>query len=263
MKHLNEEDLIEHYYSKGVSSATGQHLESCAECAQAYAALRSDLAKMEFTEPPVRDAAYGKQVWQLIAPSLLAYEARQRGWLRSGPGRALKYAAACALLVVCAFIAGRQWEHRHIPASAANNPAPVRQTQPNAAQPREHVVVVVLSDHLDRSERLLVELKHADADSEELAAPMRDEARNLLAANHVCRQKAEQADDPTLIATLDRLDHLLAELANQPDGFNAATLARLQDEMKADGLLFEVRVLRSRIPDQQADKSARHEGGTI
>jgi hypothetical protein len=263
MKHLNEEDLIEHYYTKGESAVAGQHLESCAECAQAYAALKGDLAKMEFAEPPIRDAAYGKQVWQSIAPSLLAYEARRRGWLRGGPGRALSYAAACALLVVCAFIAGRQWEHRHIPAVAANNPAPARQIEPKAAQPREHVVVVVLGDHLDRSERLLVELKHADADSDELVAPMRDEARNLLAANRVCRQKAEQADDPALASTLDLLDHLLAELANQPDGLNTVTLTRLQDEMKADGLLFEVRVLRSRIPDKQADKSARHQGGTI
>jgi hypothetical protein len=41
------------------------------------------------------------------------------------------------------------------------------------------VVVVVLSDHLDRSERLLVELKHADAENTALASPLRDEARSL------------------------------------------------------------------------------------
>jgi hypothetical protein len=263
MKHLKEEELIEHYYGKGESDAAEGHLKSCAECAETYAALKSDLEEMEFAEPPVRDAAYGERVWQSIAPSLPAYEARKRSWLRSGMGRGLSYAAACALLVVCAFVAGRRWEQRQNQPTAAMNPAPAQPAKQNAAPARERVVVVILSDHLDRSERLLVELKHADADSEEMVAPMRDEARSLLAANRICRQKAAQADDPALAATLARLDHLLAEIANQPGGLNAATLVRLQDEMNADGLLFEVRVLRSRIPDQQAGKSAGQHGGAI
>jgi hypothetical protein len=120
-----------------------------------------------------------------------------------------------------------------------------------------------LSDHLDRSERLLVELKHADTGSEEMVSPLRDEARSLLAANRVCRQNAKKNDDPALAAALARLDHLLVELANQKGGLNAASLARLQDEMNSDSLLFEVRVLRSRIPDQQPVANNRRNGGTI
>ena len=70
-------------------------------------------------------------------------------------------------------------------------------------------------------------------------------------------------DDPELANALDRLDHLLDELANQPGGLNVATLARLQNETNADGLLFEVRVLRSRLPDQQAAAAGHTKGGTI
>jgi len=44
---------------------------------------------------------------------------------------------------------------------------------------------------------------------------------------------------------------------------NAAVLARLQEEMNSDSLLFEVRVLRSRIPDQQPAANNRQNGGTI
>jgi hypothetical protein len=123
--------------------------------------------------------------------------------------------------------------------------------------------VVVLSDHLDRSERLLVELKHADAESIEMASPLRDEARSMLAANRICRQNARQQDDPRLATALDRLDHLLEELANQPGGLNVATLARLQSQANADGLLFEVRVLRSQLPEQQAAATGHTKGGTI
>jgi hypothetical protein len=121
---------------------------------------------------------------------------------------------------------------------------------------------VVLSDHLDRSERLLVELKHADAESPEMVSPLRDEAQSLLAANHICRQNASKDDDPSLAAALDRLDHLLKELASQPGGLNMATLTRLQNETNADGLLFEVRVLRSRLPGPPAE-AGETKGGTI
>ena len=63
---------------------------------------------------------------------------------------------------------------------------------------------------------------------------------------------------------LDRLDHLLEELANQPGGFNVATLARLQNEINADGLLFEVRCCVrgcriNRRPRPARRKGARYE----
>jgi anti-sigma factor RsiW len=137
MKHLSEEEQLEHFYSKG-ESAAGRHLEACAECAAAYAALQRDLAALAALEPPVRDASYGDHVWQSIAPSLLAYEARKKSWWRAGLGRRLSYAAVCALLVMGAFFAGRRWEHRQPPATAGNTPS----------QPAQRVVVVLLSDHL-------------------------------------------------------------------------------------------------------------------
>jgi hypothetical protein len=136
------------------------------------------------------------------------------------------------------------------------------QSQP-AARPAERVVVVVLSDHLDSSERLLVELKHTDAGNAEMRTPLRDEARRLLAANQLCRREAKKADDPALEAALDRLNQIFNELANQPDGLNAAAITRLQDQLNSGSLLFEVRVLRSRALDQKPAARTRLQGGTI
>ena len=257
MKHLTEEELIgEAFGERGGKSeaANEQHLATCAECAQAYAALQNDLAEVAPVEPPARDANYGERVWQSLAPSLAVYRADKRRWLRTGLWKGLSYAAACALLVACAFYAGRQWEQRQPHITVVKSAPP---------EVKQHVVLVVLSDHLDRSERLLVELKHADAGSTEMVSPMRDEARSLLAANRECRQNAKQIDDPALATALEHLDRLLGELANQPEGLNTATILRLQDEMNADGLLFKVRVLRSRIPDQQTTGTNRSKGGTI
>jgi hypothetical protein len=261
MTHLSEEELIAQFYGEGDKATAEGHLERCAECSEAYTALQSDLAEMKFAEPPDRDGFYGKRVWASLSGSLDAYEPRRRTWLGGGLWRGLSYAAACVLLLACTFIGGRLWERKQAQRTAEIHPGQ-KQQQIGPVPQGERVVVVVLSDHLDRSERLLVELKHADAEGTGTASLLPDEAQSLLAANRICRQNASQLDDPELATALRSLDHLLEELANQPGGLNSATLTRLQNETNADRLLFEVRVLRSRLPDRQT--AAGHtKGDTI
>jgi hypothetical protein len=259
MKHLDDDELIEHYYSPDACTGVAEHLASCAECAQAFRALRCDLGEFCAVEPPARDDAYGEQVWRSLRPALASYEKPKRSWRHPTLWKGLSYAAACGLLIACAFVAGRQWERKLSQTAIASHPP--QQAQPAPVPPQQRVVVVVLSDHLERSERLLVQLKHADADSEETISPLRDQARVLLAANRICRQDANKTGDPELAPALDRLDHVLAQLANHPGPLSAAEITRLQDELNASGLLFEVRVLRTRIPVQRT--AARAIGGTI
>jgi hypothetical protein len=260
MRHLTEEEMIEHAYGESYNIvAVERHFASCPRCAESFTNLERDLTGVSRLNAPPRDAHYGERVWASIAPSLPVYAHPQKrsAWysFKTGWGKGLAYAAACGLLMAVAFYAGKQWEHWKQPPVAK-----VEHTNPPAKQP---VVVVVLDDHLDRSERFLVQLKHADVDTSEMAVPMRDEARSLLAANKVCRQKAAQSDDPELNTALDHLDRLLAEAANSPGGLNTQSIAKLQQEMNSDGLLFEVRVLRSRIGHREQDGNNSAKGGTI
>jgi hypothetical protein len=257
MNHLNEEELIEHYYGEAGSPArTARHLLECDVCADAYAVLRQDLAAVKSAPVPARDAQYGDQVWHSIRSSLPVYEKqKKRTWLNisiwKAPRywKALSYATVCAVLVAIAFFSGRQWEHhRPQPQSAAGS------------QPRQPIVLVVLGDHLDRSERLLIKLNHADAS---MGVPVKAEASELLSANRLYRESATRAGDFELTAALDRLERVLVEVVNEPDSSNPAYLARLQKEMNTDGLLFEVRVLRSRIPGQQESRAVRMKGVSI
>lgn len=256
MKHLQEEELVAHFYGEGEEQAA-EHLDACAVCAERYDALRRDLEEIQPIGVPVRAESYGQDLWRRLTPSLPAYRAAGRSWWRvyswPTPWRNLGYAAACLLLLAAAFSAGRLWEHRKPQITAAANSAP---------QVKQRVVLVLMGDHLDRSERLLVELKHADPDSQETLAPLRDEARTLLAANHICQKESEAKSDPQLATALDHLNQLLDEIANRPQGLNAENLARLQQEMNADGLLFEVRVLRSRVQNQnQSQPESQIESG--
>ncbi len=249
MDHLSEEQLIEIYYGHTWGQKDGtqgsQHLDSCSACARAYDGLQADLGDLRPVAVPSRGDAYGQQVWAAIADRLPSAAPSKRVWYRQPFALGLMASAACSLLVVGAFFAGRQWEHRLQPhATAATHPA--------SAAPEKRVLVVLLGDHLERSERLLVQLKHANADDTELAAPLRDEARTLLVANRACRREAQTSDDPALTRALANLDQLLTELANHQGTLDAGAIARLQRQMNQDGLLFEVRVLRARIPDRQA-----------
>ena len=267
MMHLTDEEMIGQVYGESENTAAvEQHLAACRACAQNFAELRRDLGGLDRVQAPARDERYGEQVWASIAPSLPAYGQERPRWWSAGWStnpwltnrwlKGLGYALACALLVSCAFYAGRVWEQKQHPGIAAVKQAP-------APPPKQPIVVVVLDDHLDRSERFLVELKHADMDSAAMVSPMGDEARSLLAANRVARKDAAQENDPDLTTALDHLDRLLAEAANEPGGLNAATIAKLQDEMNADGVLFEVRVLRSRIAHRNGTGSISSKGGTI
>lgn len=239
MNHLSEEQLVEHYYHEGGgSNATAAHLAGCASCAAAYAALGEDLDGIDAIEPEL-DGGYGARVWNQVADDLPRYQ--REPWLSryTGGRRIFVYgAAACVLLVTGAFYAGRLWDR---PDQSAN-PAAV------AVPVQSKVVLVVIGDHLDRSERLLVELKHAGEDAD-LASPMRDEARRLLASNEACRRDATELGDPALAAALGRLEALLADVANHPESPSFAEMNRLRSERDIESLLFEVRVLRSRMPE--------------
>jgi hypothetical protein len=235
MKHLEEAELVEHYYEESANMGESErHLKACPVCAKRYAELCRDLDGVATTTPPARGEDYVEQIWQSIGASLPVYEKAKSSWLRFY--RPLGWAAACVLLVAVAFVAGRRWERKQTSSVAvAVDP-----------QARQRVVIVVLGDHLDRSERLLVQLNHANGnDLPDL--PLRSEARELLASNRLVRQSAMQAGDLNVEGSLDRLERLLMELANEPDKLTEADLNRLRQEMNTDGLLFDIRVLRSRV----------------
>jgi hypothetical protein len=235
MKHLEEEELVAHYYEESANMAESErHLKACLACTRRYTELCRVLEAVVVPTPPARGEKYVEQLWQSIGASLPVFEKPRRQWMRFY--RPLGWAAACVLLVAVAFVAGRRWERKQTSQVAvAVDP-----------QARQRVVIVVLGDHLDRSERLLVQLNHAGA-GDLSALPLRSEAQELLASNRLVRQSAIAAGDRNVEASLDRLERLLMELSNEPGSLTGADLNHLRQEMNTDGLLFDIRVLRSRV----------------
>ena len=244
MNHLTEEQLIEHYYEESPQSTrVVHHLRECNRCAETYAALRNDLDAIAPIMAPAREANHGEKVWQSIRNFVPVYEQKRQGlWQRLGTLKGLSFATSCVLLIAIAFFAGRQWDnYQRAPQiqSAANNGT------------RQPIVLVVLGDHLGRSERFLVALRHGE--SGESTALVKAEAQDLLYANRLYRESAIKSGDPAFAAALDRLERVLVEIANEPDDASPAHLAELQKELNTDGLLFEVRVLRAHVQDEEEE----------
>ena len=253
MKHLTEEELIDHYYSEDSHKAeVAAHLRICTPCARAYEELGKLLANVRAPETPERDSEYGVRVWKSIQGSLEPYPAKQKRKFFYFPQFA--YAAACLLLLLAgAFLTGRMWEHAHTSSTIAANPQ----------QAKERVVLFVLDNHLDRSERLLVQLNHSGAEGETADLPLQAEARQLLTDNRLYRQSVAQSKDPLLNAALDHLERVLLEVANSPDELSSADIARIEQEMNTQGLLFQIRVLRTRVSEQKQNAQAIQKGAVL
>jgi hypothetical protein len=258
MKHLTEEELIDHYYAEDLYKADAEaHLQACSLCAQAYDDLGKLLASARAPQPPVPSADYGAHVWHSIQSQLQPYQPKQKRsylhWPRFSLPQ-LAYAAACILFVAGAFVAGRIWEQTHGKPSIAALPP---------QQSKERVVLFVLDSHLDRSERLLVQLNHAGAEEEKVDLPLQAEARQLLTDNRLYRQSVSKTSDPLLTAALDHLERVLLEVANSPDELSSADVARIEQEMNTQGLLFQIRVLRTKVSQQESHAQVIHKGVSL
>lgn len=240
MNHVGDEEMVELYYGEG-TNVSEAHVKACRQCAAQYAELKRNLDAIGSEPVPPRSAAYGDRVWESLGTQLIPYEKKAPGWRILTNWRAAATLMGCAILLGAVFIGGRYWERFSAKTSSvATN-----------AQTAQRVVLVVLTDHLDRSERMLVQLEHAGQNDQAGNVQLQSEARELLASNRLYRVTASNAGDPELAGALDRLEGVLAEIANDPN-LSAADITRVRKDMNTKGILFEIRVLRSRSSDQES-----------
>ena len=199
---------------------------------------------------PERDEAYGEQVWTAIAPRLdepkaaRVESARDRATpVRFAWRPAVWLAAAAALLLAV----GAYWLGRHdagfapaVEQAARTAPAPAREP----SDIRERVVLAALGEHLDRTERTLVELVNAGGDGVDISAEQAW-ARDLLEANRLYRQAAAGPSgdgNAALAGVLGELEPVLLEIANSPSRLTSDEFEAMRDRIEARSLVFKVRV---------------------
>ena len=270
--HFTEDELTLYYYGEGRGRHDIEsHLESCAVCATIYREIAATLAMIAAPDVPARGDQYGLEVWQRIRHKLP--EQQPSTWAALAdlfrPGR-LAFAAAAAMLVLGAFVAGRIWARPpasapaiSAPQAAVAPPTPatgaIAGTAAASTDSRQRILLTSVADHLDRSERILTDIMNAPRGDISAAQRWADD---LLGASRLYRQDASDAGEGSVASVLDDLERSLLEIVHSPSRISAADLEQIRRRIDAASLLFKVRVMsddlrqREQTPDRSSPRSS-------
>jgi len=236
MKHLNEDELVLHYYGEGRDAGVEQHLEACAACRANLESLTRVLDAMDALEAPEPSETYGSRVWQRISPQL--GQTPERWWTNWFAPRRLVAVAAMAALLIGAFLAGRVSQRRQM----AGLSGPVR----------ERIMMVAVGEHLERSQMILVELVNNESKGPVDISEEQQRAEDLIGENRLYRQAALKSGDRAVSSVLDELERVLLEIAHSPSKLDSAEFEQVRQRIEAQGILFKIRVVSSNLREREA-----------
>ena len=253
MNHLNEEEMILKHYNELRDAALESHLAGCAECRAELQRLSAALARVPQVRVPSLPDSYEAKVWANLRDQL---PEKRQGWFAEMlRPRHWAAAGAMAALVVVAFIAGRYV------GPGGNNAAPPPIAISEAG--RDRIVSVSLDHHLERTQILLVEVLAAEPKGKADFAAAQDQARDLLDSNRLYRSSSTPtAKDPAVQKTLDELERVLVEISNSPQNVSQDDIDRLQHNIVSQGLLFKVRVIGSKLKEQNKQATSKSNGSS-
>lgn len=251
--HLSEEQLVLHFYGDADSPAAIEtHLRECAPCRARMESLKATLAMVDSApamQVPPRDAAYGAQVWERIAPKLGAPPRRvwwQMPLLDSfAASQRWALAGTLAALLIGAFVLGRI-THTLSNGSGGSGPENVATNE----QVRERILLVAVGEHIERSRMVLVELQNAPRQGVVDISSEQRRARDLVDSSRLYRQTAVSTGDQALASVLEQLERVLVEIANSPQHASSNDLEQIRRRLESQGILFKLSVVESQVKER-------------
>ena len=235
MKHLKEEQLVEHYYEQ--DAAANDHLLECFVCRTEYQRLSGWLDELRQVTVPEPGSGFDKRLWSGIQRRLRQEEPRRA----SGPRRrwrlSIAAAGAAAMLAVLFY---QHSEHAAAKARQAGG---------------DRVLRFVLSDHLERSHLLLKDLERMSPGKAGVEDD-RKRARDLLEENRLLREAALRRGEKNRAAVLDDLGRTLLTVANGPSRLPASDLTALQQRLHESELSRKVTIARSQLESSERDNGS-------
>jgi hypothetical protein len=242
-QHLTQEDIVAAYYGE---AGMDEHLSTCTECKAELARLAVILDRVETPAVPEPDEQYEERVWQRLRWRMRADAKRGRftTWMKWSAVAAVTFMSFCTGLLWRRDATPVPQEARVQTTTSVAAAQPVG--QPSTQAQRDRVLLVVVGDHFDRSERILVELTNLtpQGDNIDIAAE-RDLAEELLTSNRLYRRTALDRGEESVATLLDELEPVLMQIAHAPDDMTASELRRIQKRVESKGLVFKMRVLRN------------------
>lgn len=228
MKHIDDNALILFFYGEHESpEGVRRHLEACERCAGEYDKLEQLLGSIEAAPVPRRDENYAGQVWNSLQPRLEPRRASRLSWFTLPR---LVLAGGMAALLLVAFLFG-------------NYSGKQEGLQALTAEARERILMQVVAEHLERSERALVELTNVKVGPGIDMGDQRQRAARLASANRLYRTSARHAGQESMASLLEQLERVLLEIANSPETPDTAEFNRLWRRVEGSGLLIKLKLM--------------------
>ena len=247
MKHPSERDLVL-YLTDNRAALEGiqRHLDLCSRCQTEVRDLSALLRAAQRLEIPEPDAGFEGRIWErqreqlhragLLGPSSAPASSPQPAVVIRRPvwsGRRLLLAGSVAATILVAFLIGLY-----------SPPPGTEVVSRGAVLDRERVLLLAVSEHLERTRMVLVEL--VNAGSEVTPRHLRDQrarAESLLGDSRLYRQTAILAGDTEMAGFLDEVERVLLELARSSEESGSTDLQWLRDRIESRDLLFKVSVI--------------------
>ena len=239
-QHLTEEDVVLAVYGElSLDAGSGRHLAECEVCQMRLRALERVLALCNEYDAPPRPGNYEVTTWAKLRPHIAESPAPQRWW---------RWFPAMAALVTVAFAGGMLVENlRHTPEPRGAAVA----VAATSAQARERVLVMALSNHLDRTQMVLAELVNASAGGQADISDEQQRAEELLKDNRLLRQTALRGGDQVDANLLSDLERILLAVAHSPARISPPDLRQIQERIEEQGLLFKVRISETNLRQRE------------
>jgi hypothetical protein len=156
-------------------------------------------------------------------------------------------AASVAALAVGSFALGRVWD--------TPTTTPKIAESIGTRELSERMLRSEVEEHLERSQRVLVELVNVDDSAPVLLASDRERAADLVAAGRLYRRSAEQMGDRDTRDLLEDVERVLVEIANGPDVESSNGLSEVRARITDQDLIFRLRVMTAAM--QARERRAR------
>ena len=240
--HLTQEEFVLSYYGEpDLGADRREHLAQCQSCIAELAGLAAVLDRVTPVEVPEPGDDYEARLWDRLQWRLRGEKKRDRfRWLKSG---------LIAAMVALAFVAGLLWSPKsgttQIAGTTTSSTAEPVVTTESARTDR--ILLVVVGEHFDDSERVLVELTNLTPDGSTDITAERARAEELLTSNRLYRRTALDRGEEDVATLLDELEPVLLQIARSPAQVSEQELRAMQKRVETKGLVFKLRVVRADV----------------
>ena len=256
-RHLSDEDLLLDYYGEDEDARRPEireHLAACAECRALDREIRGVLALVDSEPLPDAPVGFEKHMWARLEPQIAEATFKRPDEVRlpSSPGYGApskpdaRYpafwrfefprwalAASAAALAMASFWLGRVWDHAPAQSVAVRTPQVVS----------ERMLRNEVEEHLERTQRVLLELANADDSAPVVLAGNRERAADLVAAGRLYRRSVEDIGDAETRDLLEAVERVLVEIANGPEVESSNDLSEVRARISDQDLIFRLRLM--------------------